>query len=295
MKALKVVGNVIIGIILFALIFALTFTRSTKNFLEKDLILGVVKEKITDTIKEESGKITEKGESMLDDMLKDDESSNIIRMVLDNFESYQENKTNFKVSDADIEKIYNYAVKYKSTIVEISGNKVKDISDAEFKKIFSSENINKLANEVFGSFDKDLGDGIDTAIKIYGKATSNSVMLALIISIIFFTILLFLINWSWIKWMLVFGIDLIVCGVIISLFYVAGLFLNDIIGSVDVLEKAVGEINLGGYIIWGLSEFLIGILLVVLYNILKKKVGNENNNSYPTGNINQEVANISQN
>ncbi len=295
MKALKVVGNVIIGIILFALIFALTFTRSTKNFLEKDLILGVVKEKITDTIKEESGKITEKGESMLDDMLKDDESSNIIRMVLDNFESYQENKTNFKVSDADIEKIYNYAVKYKSTIVEISGNKVKDISDAEFKKIFSSENINKLANEVFGSFDKDLGDGIDTAIKIYGKATSNSVMLALIISIIFFTILLFLINWSWIKWMLVFGIDLIVCGVIISLFYVAGLFLNDIIGSVDVLEKAVGEINLGGYIIWGLSELLIGILLVVLYNILKKKVGNENNNSYPTGNINQEVANISQN
>ena len=47
MKALRVIGNIIIGIVLFGLIFALTFTRSTKNFLEKDLIVGVVKEKIT--------------------------------------------------------------------------------------------------------------------------------------------------------------------------------------------------------------------------------------------------------
>ena len=285
MKALKVIGNIIIGIILFGLIFTLTFTRSTKNFLEKDLILGVVKGKIVDTIKEDSGKITDKSENMLDEMLNNDDMGNIIRMFLDNFESYQTDKINFKVSDADVEKIYNYAIKYKSTIVEISGEKVKKLSDDEFKKIFSSENINKLANEIFSSFDKDLSDGIDIAVKLYGKATSSKVMVILIVSIVFFTILLFLINWSWIKWMLVFGIDLIVCGVIISSFYIAGLFLNDIIGSIDLLQEAVGEIKLSGYIIWGLIELLIGIFLVVLYNILKNKIGNNN----------KEVGNISQN
>ena len=288
MKGLRTFGNIIIGIILCVLILVLTFTRSTKNFLEKDLILGVVKEKIVDTVKEESGKITNKGESMLEEMLKDDDSSNVIRMFLDNFESYQNNKTGFRVSDADVEKIYSYAVKYKSTIVEISGKKIKDVSDAEFKKIFSSENINKVANEIFGSFDKDLGEGIDTAIRIYSKATSKTVMLLLIFSIIFFTALLFLINWSLIKWMLVLGIGLIVCGSIISLLYVSGIFLNEIIGSVDFLQDAVGEIDLSGYLIWGLSELLTGIFLIFLYNILKNRIGN---NSIP----NTEVHNISQN
>ena len=272
MKTLKVVGNVIIGIILLGLMFTLTFAKSTKKFLEKDLILGVVKEKIVDTIKEENGNITDKSEEMIEDILKDDDAKDIIRMFLDNFEKYQDNKIEFKVSEQDIERINNYAIKYKSTIIEISREKDKKISDTEFKKIFSSENINKLANEIFGSFDEDLGDDIEIIIEVYNKITSQTVMIILIISIIIFIVLLFLINWSWYKWMLVFGIDLIICGVIISLFYVSGMFLNDIIGSVDFLQRAIGDINLNGYIIWGLAELVSGIVLVLLYTVLKNKI-----------------------
>ncbi len=271
MKALRVIGNILIGIILFGLIFTLTFTRSTKNFLEKDLILGIVKEKIRDTIKEESGKITDKSKALLDDMMKDDGSSDIVRMVIDNFENYQKDKAGFKVSDADVEKIYSFASKYKKTIVEISGDKIKDISDAEFKRIFSSENINKIADEVFSSIDKDLGDGIDIAIKGYSKATSKTAMILLIFSIVFFVLLLFLINWSLYKWMLVTGIDFIVSGVFISMIFFAGIVFNDIIGSVDFLKEAIGEINLNGYIVWGASEIVGGIILIVIYHFINKK------------------------
>ncbi len=271
MKALRVIGNILIGIILFGLIFTLTFTRSTKNFLEKDLILGIVKEKIRDTIKEESGKITDKSKALLDDMMKDDGSSDIVRMVIDNFENYQKDKAGFKVSDADVEKIYSFASKYKKTIVEISGDKIKDISDAEFKRIFSSENINKIADEVFSSIDKDLGDGIDIAIKGYSKATSKTAMILLIFSIVFFVLLLFLINWSLYKWMLVTGIDFIVSGVFISMIFFAGIVFNDIIGSVDFLKEAIGEINLNGYIVWGASEIVGGVILIVIYHFINKK------------------------
>ena len=277
MKVLRTIGNVLIGIILFGLIFTLTFTRSTKKFLEKDLILGVVKGKIVDTIKEESGKLTDKSEELIDDMLKDNDVNNVIRMVIDNFEGYQKDKTNFKVSDADVEKIYGYAMKYKSTIIEISGKKMKDVSDEEFKKIFSEENINALANEVFSSIDTEAGEGIDIAIKAYSKATSSKAMIALIVSIIFFILLLLLINWSLFKWMLVTGIDLIVSGVIIMLMFVAGVILNDVISSVDIIKETVGKLDLTGYVIWGSIELLLGIVLVIVYNVFKKKYGLNNN------------------
>ena len=272
MKALRVIGNIVIGIILFGLIFTLTFVRSTKNFLEKDLITGVVKSTIIKAIKEENGEITEKNKELLSSMLEDDESNNIIRIILDNIENYQKNKKDFKVSDSDVEKIYNYAIKYKDTIIEISSDKTKDMSDEEFKKIFSSENINKIANEMYSNMDEDLNDNADIIISSYNWAVSDTAMIVLISSIIFFIILLFLINWSWFKWMIVPGVDLIISGILFSLLYTAGLLFNDIIVSTDLIE---GGINFNSYLIWGVSELLIGIILVIIYSVIKNKKDDE--------------------
>lgn len=271
MKALRTIGNVIIGIILFALIFTLSFTRSTKNILEKDVILNVIKSTITETIKEESGKITDNNKELIDNMLNDNDVSNIVRIVIDNYENYRDNKGSFKVSDADVEKIYSYALKYKDTIIEVSGKKVKNMSDAEFKELFSAENINKLANEVFSDIDDGAGEGIDIAVTMYGKITSDTVIIVLIISIIFFILLLFLINWSLYKWMQVTGIGLIVSGVLICMIFIAGVFLKDTILAVDSLKDTVSEINIMGYAIWGSIEIVTGILLIVLYCVIKKK------------------------
>ena len=270
MKVLRVIGNVIIGIILFGLIFVLTFTRSTKKFLEKDLILGVVKEKIVESIKEESGELTNKGQELIDNMLDDNEANNIIQMVFDNFEKYQSDKANFKVSDKDIEVLYSYAVKYKSTIIEISGNKIKDISDEELKKIFSEENINSLVNDLFSGIDKDVGEGIDVAIKTYNKATSSKTLIILIVSIVLFILLLMLINWSLFKWMLITGIDLIISGVLTTIIFVAGVFISDLIKSSDATKEIIGEINFTGYVIWGSIELVLGIILIVIYNVNRK-------------------------
>ena len=298
MKVLRTIGNVIVGIILFGLIFLLTFTRSTKNFLEKDLILGVMKGKIVETIKEESGKITDKSQQLLDNMFEDKASSNVIRMVIDNFQSYQDNKIGFEVSKKDLDTIMEYATKYKNNIIEISGEKVKDVSDEEFKKIFSEENINKIANEIFSSIDKDLGKEIDVVIDVYSKATSHKMMLILIGLIIFSILLLFLINWSVYRWMFVTGIDLIVSGLIITFIFLAGVLFSDIIDSVDVVKEMIGEINLNGYIIWGSSEIILGIILLVIHSTIKKKNENKINNiNNNMNNINEvkEFTDISQN
>ncbi len=271
MKAFKIICNILIGIILFGLIFSLTIVRSTKKFLEKDVIMTIIKEKITETVREGSGKLTDKGEQLLDDMLNDDDVSDVIHMVIDNFDSYKENKSHFKVSDKDVEKIITYANKYKNSIVEISGKKIRELSDEEFKKIFSSENINSIANEIYGSMDGNVGEGINLAIKIYDIATSDTVLIILISSIAFFIILLFLINWSLYKWMIVTGVATVVSGFFISSIYLAGLFFKDLITSSHTLEKIMGGINLNGYLIWGVSELVLGITLIVIYSIINNK------------------------
>ena len=271
MKTLRIISNILIGILLCVLIFSLTFIKSTKNFLEKDLILGVIKSSITNTIQEESGKLSSHSQELLDNMLNNNDFDEIIDIAIDNFDNYRTDKINFKVSDSDTKKIVSYASKYKSTIIEISGNKIKNMTDEELKKIFSSENINGFANEIFRSVEKDFGDSMDVAINIYNKATSNTVFIILLISIVFMITILLLINWSLYKWMLVVGIDLIISGLLIELIYILGLILNDIVNSVDILKKAIGEISLVNYLVWGMFEVVVGIILIIIYNIVNKK------------------------
>ena len=280
MNVIRGFCNAIIGIILFALIFMFSFIKSTKSFLEKDLILGVVKGQITETIKKQSGKLSDKSQELLDDILSDKDISDVIRIVLDNYEEYQIDKNNFKVNKEDIDKIINYANKYKSTIIEISGEKIDEISDEEFKKIFSEENINQLANEVFSSIDEDVGDGVDTIINVYSKVTSSKMMLILMGLIIFSIGLLLLINWSLYKWLLVTGIDLIISGLIITFIFLIGVFFTDMIGSTE----AIGEINLNGYIIWGGIEVILGIAMIIVYSNINKKKDDEKFNLALNGN-----------
>ena len=283
MKVLRVIGNVLIGIILFCLILSLSLIKSTKNFLEKDLILGVVKTSLVETINKGADKIKSNEKEIIDELFSDHETGEFVGMVIDNFNKYQLDKKSFSISEADAEKISSYLMKHKSEVIKISGDKVKDIADEEFKKLFSTENINKFANEIFEEVSDDIGSEIDKGIKVYNKITSDSVTIILIVSIIFCIILLALINWSVYKWMLVPGIDLIVSGLIMTLIFIGGVLINDILSTKKAVHEAIGNISFSAYIIVGAIEVVLGIILVVVYNVLKNRNLNQKIKELGTG------------
>ena len=283
MKVLRVIGNIIIGLILFVSIFCLSFIKSTNNFLEKDLILGVVRASLEETINNEANKIKDGREEIIDEIFSDSELNDFVDIVINNFRVYQNDKVNFTISKNDIEKISSYAKKYKTQIIQISGDKIKDISETEFDEIFSSENINKFANKIYEKIDMSLGNEIDKVIEVYDKATSNKVAWILIGLIVFLIILLILINWSLYRWMLVPGICLIISGILMSLIFFMGMLLNDIISAEKVIKEAIGYISFNSYIVVGIIELVVGIIFVVAYNLLKNHKYNQQVNDL--GNI----------
>ena len=283
MKALRIIGSVIVGIVLFGLIFGVSVIKSTQNFLEKDLILGLVKTAVTESVTKEANKLKDDKQKLIDEIFSDKETGDFVSLVFDNFSNYKNDKVNFKVSDSDVEKIYSYALKHKDQIVKVAGDKVSEISDAEFKEMFSSENINKFADKVFSEVSGDIGDGIDKAIDIYNDATSSKTVTIMIVLIVVCLILLGLINWSLYKWMLAPGVCLIVSGLLLALIYGAGTMINDIISAEKLLKETIGSINLTGYAILGAVEVVLGIILIVAYNMIDSRTLNQQIKELGTG------------
>ena len=281
MKVLRVLANIVIGIILFVLIFSLSFVKTTESFLEKDLIVGLVKTSITETLKENNNIDSDK-EAILDEIFSDSMTKDVVQIVIDNYKLYNENRKNFSVSDSDVEIITNFALRYKNQIGKISKD-AREITDAELKEILSKENINQVSSKIYEELSDDAGEEFREIFDVYDVATSKSVTIIMIGVILFFIVLLALINWSLYKWVIVPGVCLIISGLLLSLIYFIGLFINELIDNAEVLNKALGNINFSSYLIAGGIEILVGIILIVVYNSVKNRPFNEQINNLGVG------------
>ena len=283
MKELRIVGSIFVGIILFTLIFSLSVVKTTRNFFEKDLLISLVKATIVETLDKEADKIETNKDEIIDEIFSDKETGDIVHIVIDNFKKYQDNKTGFSVSDADVEKINLFALKHKGQISKISGDKIEELTDEKIKEMLSKENINKISNRIYEELSSEVGEEVDKAFDIYEEITSPRVTWIVIGAIIFLIILLGLINWSFYKWMLTTGICLLISGIFMCLMFLGCLFIGEIIKSVDWLNKALGNIDFTIYVIVGGIELIVGIILIVVHNSIKNKPFNEQINNLGVG------------
>lgn len=286
MKVLRVIGNIIIGIILFALIFSLFFVSKTRNLLEGDVLKETIKTAIED-VSNNDYNLTESQKNVIDDMFKDSDVSKIISMVLDNYRDYK-NNPNYEVSKDDAKMLYDFVNKYKNNIKELSGEDISKMTEEEFEKYFDDYKIDEFAKNAFSEFDKNLdSETFDKALDVYKFATSKAIRWALVFTILLFICFLLLINWSLIKWMLVFGIDLILSG-----FVFIGLFISaEILKDMILKENVKINFNFDSFLASGIIQIIIGIVLIIVYAVLKhvlnkNKVINNNNN-----NQNQQLVN----
>ena len=282
MKALRITGNILIGIVLFGLIFSLSLIISSKSFFENDLVMGLVKNSIIETIREKSNNLTKEKKIAIDEIFDDKDTSELVHIFVENFRKYQSDQTHFSVSDSDTEKISSFAFKYKKQI-KIITNDSSDLTDEKYKEIFSKENIDQVANRLYEELNTDTDDSINTVIDIYKSASSGNLIIILGISILILIVLLGLINWSFFKWMIVVGIALIISGIFMCFVYLICALFMEAIGSVEWLNEIASDISFMMYLIVGILEILVGIILIIIYNTIRNKPFNEQINNLGVG------------
>ena len=183
MKVLRIIGNIIIGLLLFVFIFSLTFISRTKDLVENDVLYQTIKASLDESANDDKS-LKESQDKLIDDMFGDSEAGGVIRMVLDNYREYKEcddKNQEYKVSKDDAKRLYDFVFKYKKNIEKISGTEVKNMSDKEFEDFFTYEKINEFANDSFKEFDKHITeDSIKSALDAYIFVTSKTVKYLLI-------------------------------------------------------------------------------------------------------------------
>ena len=264
MKALRIFGNIIIGIILFALVFTSIFVRETNKIVSSK----VFKETITnfvDDVKNGDSKLTRDNEELIDNMFKDEDAKEVITLIFNNYKKYR-NEDDYSISSEDIKTLYNFLYKYRD---HIKDSKIEYMDDIEFKEYFNDDKIREMTNDTFKNLDK-LFDSkiIDIVINSYTLATSYLVRFALLFVILFFIILLCIINWSLIKWMPIFGGSLIASGIIFNIVFSAG----EIIKNVLLNDNISININLSSFLLASIVQVVLGIILIILYFVLKNKL-----------------------
>ena len=279
MKVLRVIGNILLGIILFALVFSLLVISRTKNMLEGELLQDTIKNTV-DEISKNDMSLTESQKEAIDEMFEDSDASEIINMILTNYKNFK-NKENFEVSYDDAYKFYSFLHKYKSYIKTSSDEDISKMTEVEFKQYFDDKKVDKFVKDAFGEFDKNFDQNtLNISLKVYTFATSTIVKVALVFAIVLFILFICLINWDFIKWMLIFGIDLIISGT----FFILLFFAVETAKEMILKENVNIKINFTSFLKSGIIQVLFGIILIISYIIIKKKFYSKDKNE-----VNKEI------
>lgn len=270
MKAVRIIGSILLGIIIFSLIFSYSILLSTKNFLVGNLLTETVRATVKENIEDVEGQ-----KKLVDDMFEDGEAKDIIYMIIDNYSKYHEDSANYKVSQEDADKLYNFLNKYRKENIKLYGENISKMTEEEFKEYFSYEKINEFANDSFKTLDEDLNvKDVDRVLWAYDIATSNSVKVLFIMLILIFVAILILINKPMIKGLIVLGVDLIISGIIITFIYISGNILAE--NFLNEMLKKDYHISFGSYLTSGIFEVVLGIALIIGTIIIKNKFLNQN-------------------
>ncbi len=268
MKFLRVFTAFIIGIILFILILALSLIFRVESFIEKDLVVSVVKESSISEINNNAATDSEK--SFLEGLLKDKASEEVIERIVQNYISYKTN-SNYDVSENDCDFLLDYILKHRA---EINAASNTNYSEEDIRKAFNYEECKKTVKKIFNSIDPGTEETNKTMV-LYSKITSNGTKAILIVSIVICIAFVALVNFGFVKCLKMLGIDLIGVGVIFSIIYI---IISNIQSSIEADKRTleiIRGINISGFLTTAIIEIVLGIVFLIVYKLLINKAKDE--------------------
>ena len=277
MKALKVFLNIIISIMLIAMIFAVSMTFVLKKVFQEEVLIGMAKNAIIDKyIENEETNLTNNQKEVIKKILDDKGTNEILNMVLDNYLAYTV-LDDYNVSKKDYNTLIKFILKHVNEIDNVSD---KTIDKEYIKTNLTYEEVNKMVKDGFEIIDSEGGMELsEENIKIingYAFAVSDELRGYLYTGIGVLILLLMLVNWSAITWMLPTGISLIISGTFVNMIYLLTEFLKDILSTDADVGKYIVNINMGYTTLIGISEFILGIALIITKNKINNNEIKEN-------------------
>ena len=150
------------------------------------------------------------------------------------------------------------------------------VSSEDIDKIVYSlddDSINQVYKVVNDSLIGNLTDEQRLVIGIYNILSSDSLKYSLIIGIVVLICIICLINWNLYSWLVYMGSSGLISGLIIKFVIIEGINMV----SWDVTNKVLGrtsDINVDMLNNISIIYMLIGLLLIVVYSILKRVIHN---------------------
>jgi hypothetical protein len=271
MKFIRGFFTVILAIVLFILVFALSIVFRTKTFIEKDLVVPIVREAATKALND--GEVTKEQKDLINKITSDKDFEKIVEKVTQNYIALQ-SEEEYTLSKDDYDLFIDYIIKYKDEINKVSKT---NYSEKEIREMFSYEETQKQAKEAFDTLEGNTSNSdMKQVINVYSKTTSSNTKLILGLGIVVIIMLITLINWSFIKWFIVLGIDLIISGLFVGSLFAVGEFIKSKVVVDPNYGAMIKSIDLSGFLIMAIGEILFGIACIIAYILLKKKVVKKN-------------------
>jgi len=267
MKALKILGTIIVSFFLFIFVFAYSLSFILKNAIQDELFVGIIKNSIIESYMENNkGKDTEE----LDNILRDSKADDIIGLLLDGYDEYQKDGS-YDISEKDLDMIKDFLKENKKEINKFTDD---EFDDEFINREVTEENINKFANEMYKDLDKELGESANSKdlVSNFKESISTKARIELLICILICIGLIMLINWSLIKWLIPTSVVLIINSLFVFGMYgllllMKSAFIKDVENG-DIIMK---DISFNSVLIFGIVEFVLAIVFIIVNSVLKNR------------------------
>ena len=266
MKFLKGFITFILGLLAFVLIFSLSIIIRTKSFVEKEVLTTIIKETTKEAVK--NSNLRKKDKDFIDKIINDKDSSKILNRIEQNYLDYQSD-SNYELSKKDYDLLIDFIIKYEDEINDLYKT---NYSSEKIRNNLKYDDVNRFAKNSFNELStSDETKDVNEVLTTYIKLTSLATKILILAGIVILLALVALVNWTPIKCLKVLGIDLIISGALIGLIFgAAQIALQSIVADQEVLD-IINNINLNGFIIMAVCEFVIGIISIIVYKKLNKK------------------------
>ena len=265
MKLLRGPLNFILGFILLILIVALSISFKAKSFVEKDFLIPAFKEMLVQGISQSD--LNEDETKLVTKIIKDNDFEKILKRAVVNFKDYFTDK-DYSLSKDDYELVLNYVLRYRE---ELNTLEETDYSEEKIRELLNYNDANDMVKELFESvYEGNDRESIDKVVYIYVKATSTGIKTILFLAIVVVLVLITLVNWSFYKWLVITGIDLILSGLLFSgLFALCHEARIKLIEANSDITGVVNSININSFILIAFIEIVIGVLMIIGYQRTK--------------------------
>lgn len=272
---MKKIINVILTIVAMCLVIVLFVSLSIRTMSTKTITNAIIEKEVNDNLKEVLSssfpEISSQNIDTIEEVITENDTLNeVAGNLLDQVSTYISNG-----QELDTTAILNEVSQaVDQTIPELEnaiGQQISKEQITEIKDKLADEN-GSLKNKINETVDKIQNASPKTTqfIKIYNTLDNNFTKIICGAGLIIIVILLGIINRSYYKWMLYFSSALVISGIIV------GLFLPLVVNALEFtigsrllamsIDIPVSSLNYAGII-----SGVIGIVLGILYLILKRK------------------------